>query len=407
MNAKQALDELFSNYNFDTAFYKKLVYNNIEFITKNNEHRQLFGSRLIGCFHVKYTTYEKNIFYNNLFNLETEDVVKAIDKINTINKTFKIARDDINLVTFYIAHRFLSNENLSKDKRIEYAKEILNYFSYRTLILLSSMYFVYPISEEKALTLTEKLSNRYVIKKLKNWNEYCQYRSEEYLNSKYMDFLIKFNKDIDLPNAINDLYGRTKDTLKNIYIEFMDMLEKDEIIKSKSNVVSDIEGQEVILDKLNTPEVYFSKVESLLSDKNSFIKKDLIDVTIDIVNTVSFKNLEEALSYILDFSFKDKDSNIAVREFINDVLINCIEYLHRNNIYLSKGSNVLAVINHVVGNILFARGTDVDINKLKEKGDKLIKTVYKSSKKYITDRNVKNMRNAIYVYIVLVAIIQR
>lgn len=401
MNVKQALDTLFSGYSFDTAFYKKLVYNNIEFITKNDEHKQLFGSKLIGNSLVKYTMYDKNIFYNNLFNLEYDEVVDVVERITTIPKNFKVARDDVNLVCFYIAHRFLTNESLSKDKRLEYAKEILNYFSYRTLILISATYFVYPISEEKALSLSERLSNRYIIKKLKNWNEYCNYRSEEYLGGRYLDLLTKFNKDADLPNAINDLYGRTKDTIKNIYVEFMDMLEKDEVIKSKKNVVNDLEGQEVILDKLNTPDSYYTKLESQLADKSNFIKKERLDVAIDIVNTVSYKMLEECLSITVDYMYLDKESNNQVRGVMRDIIINAIGYLHRNNIYLSSKTNVLAIVNSIVGNVLHARGTDVEINNLKDRCDKVLKQIYKKNKVQITERNLKNVRNAFYIYVLL------
>lgn len=406
MKVKPVLDELFKGVNFDTAFYKKLVYNNIEFITKNEDHKHLFGGKLIGCYHIKYTHYDKNIFYNNLFGIESDAVVAAIDKITSFSKTFKIARDDINLVTFYIAHRFLSNESLQKEKRVEYAKEVLNYFSYRTLVLISSNYFVYPISEEKAVSLSERLSNRYVIKRLKNWNEYCSYRSDEYLDSKYIDLLIKFEKDMDIPNAITDLFNRTKDTLKNIYGEFVSMMENDEIIKSKSNIVNDVEGQEVILDKLNTPESYYTKIEAMLTDKRTFIRKDYLDVSIDIINSVSYKQLEETLDLCLEYSYSGRDNQLKFNGFMKDILTNSIEYLHRNNIYLSSNSNVLVVINSIVGNVLYARGNEINITKLKAEGDKLIKTVYKYNKRSISERTIKNLRNAIYVYVMLVALIK-
>jgi hypothetical protein len=263
---------------------------------------------------------------------------------------------------------------------------------------------VYPISEEKAVSLTERLSNRYIIKKLKNWNEYCQYRSDEYLSSKLMDIVIKFNNDQELPNAIGDLYNRTKDTLKNIYSEFMDMLDKDEVIKSKKNVVSDMEGQEVILDKLNTPDSYLTKIEGYLSDRNTFIKRDYINVTIDIVNTVSYKALETCLELLFEYTYKDKKNYTEINDLYKRVLENAIDYLHRNNIALHNKTNIVLVINNIIGNVLFARGTDVVINTLKDNLDKTLKTVYKTNKTPVTDRNLKNIRNALYVYIVLLAI---
>ena len=405
MKVKEVFDKLFEGIRFDNSFYKKIVFNNIEFITRNAEFKNLFGSKLIGNHFVKYTMYDKDIFYNNLFNMPASDVIDAIDHITSINKNFKIARDDVNLVCFYIAHRFLSNKDLPKDKAEEYAKEILNYFNYRTLVLISSNYFVYPISEEKALTLIERLNNKYIIKKLKNWNEYCQYRSQEYIDSKFYDLLVKFNRDDELPNAITDLFNRTKDTIKNIYGEFVDMMENDDIIKSRKNIINDVEGQEVIVDKLDTPEKYFIKVENILVEKSTFIKKDYINVVTDIINSVSYKQIEETLSLICEYNFSSRENNDKVLSFVKNVLINTIDYLNKNNIFLHSKSDVIDVMNTIVGNVLYARGTDIEINKVKDQGDKLIKEIYKSYKKSITERNIKNIRNGIYIYIVLRAII--
>lgn len=405
MKVKEVFDKLFENIHFDNSLYKKIVVNNIEFITKNNEFKNLFGSKLIGNHLVKYTMYDKDIFYGNLFDLTASEVIDNIDKITSINKNFKIARDDVNLVCFYIAHRFLSNKDLKKEQAEEYAKKILDYFNYRTLVIISSNYFIYPISEEKALTLIERLSNKYIIKKVKNWNEYCQYRSQEYINSKFRDLLIKFNRDNELPNAITDLFNRTKDTIKNIYAEFIDMIETDDIIKSRKNIITDTEGAEVIVDKLDTPEKYFIKIENMLVEKNTFIKKDLISIVINIINTVSFKQVEETLNYICDYSFSSQENNKKVLSFVNSVLVNTIDYLNKNSIFLHSKSDVINVMNLIVGNVLYARGTDIEINKVKDHGDKLIKEVYKSQKKTITDRNIKNIRNAVYIYIVLRSII--
>lgn len=401
MKTKEALDLLLGNYKFDTALYKKIVRNNVGFITRDEAHKELFGSRLIGCQILKYTFYDKSIFYSNIFDIESSDVVDAIDKITSINKNFKIARDDINLVCFYIAHRFLSNKDLSEDKRLEYATEILNYFSYRTLVLISSNYFVYPISEEKAITLIEKLSNKYTIKKVKNWNEYCQYRSDEYLKSKYLSFLVKFTDDAALPNAITDLFGRTKDALKNIYSDFIDMMENDDIITSKKNVMSDVDGKQIVVDRLGTPESYYIKLEGIVTDKSVFIKREYIDVTIDIIESVSYTELEKTLELTLEYMNKSKSNHDYVMGYFKDVLSNSIAYLRDNKIFIHKNTSVLVMFNTLVGNILYARGTDISINEIKENGDKLIKTVYKFSREAIADRHIRNIRNALYVYVLL------
>lgn len=144
MRIKEALDSVLGQYSYDDKFYIALLQNNINFITETQEKKELFGGRLIGNRLLSYTYVDKNRFYQNLFDIDYELVEKAIEKITTIPRNFKVVRDDINLTTFYIAHRFLSNKELSKEHKFLYAKEALNYFNYRTLVLLISNYFIYP-----------------------------------------------------------------------------------------------------------------------------------------------------------------------------------------------------------------------------------------------------------------------
>jgi hypothetical protein len=403
MQVKQALDAYFADVKFDTALYKRLMLGNIEYITRNQEHTQLFSGRNVGCYFIKYTQYDKNIFYNNLFDLDFDDIVEAIDAVTSIPKNFKIARDDVNLMCFYIAHRFLSNPDLNDKQRREYAKEALNYFSYRTLVLITSTYFVYPISEDKATSMTERLSHKYIIKKLKNWNEYCQYRSDEYLDSKYFSLLEKLDDDEALPNAITDLFGRTKDTIKNIYSEFMEMLEGGDAIKSKHSVVKDGDGNEKIADRVDSVQKYIGQVDVMLSDKTAMIRKDHINVVVDILSNLSYRDLHECLDHLFEFAFSDRKSYDRVQSHMKDILVNAVEYLQRNEVYLHNKTSVLEIMNAIVGNVLYARGTEVDVHRVKNEGEQLIKAVYKYRKDHLSDRTLKSVRNGLYLYVVLMA----
>jgi len=324
------------------------------------------------------------VFYDSVFDLDYEVVSREIQKITTIPQNFKIARDDINLVCFYVAHRFLSNKELKEEDQIEFACEALNYFNYRTLVLICATYFIYPISEEKALSLVERLSNKYLIKKLKNWNEYCQYRSKEYLSSKYKDILLDFTQDQEIPNAITDLYNRTKDTIKNIYSEFIDMVQKEDYIKSKKSVVNDIEGEEVILDTTGTTKTYYNIVDTVLNDKQTFIRSSYIDVVTDIINSVSYKQMYQCLDNIFEYTSGNSKNYQEVVQFFHSVIDNTVEYLLKNKLMLTSGSNIINILNLIVGNLLYARGESVSVNEVKNEGEKLIKKVYKNQRKRLT-----------------------
>lgn len=266
-------------------------------------------------------------------------------------------------------------------------------------------YFQYPISTDKATSLVERLSRKYIIKTVRNWNEYCQYRSTEYLKSKFLPLVTELTNDVDLPNAIADLYNRTNDTLKNIYQEFAAMMDSDEIIKSKSAVVTDNEGSAVIADRIENIDKYITRIDTLLVDKTYLIRKDCMTVVVDILNSVSMKNIEEYLGMLLEYSAKDRVSHEKVREHFNHILINAVEYLQKNDVYLSRSVSVLEIMNKLVGNVLYARGSEVTVHQVKEEGEKLAEMVHKHFKQSVNDRVVKNLRNALYLYIVLVVLV--
>lgn len=403
-SVKDVLDEFFQGVSFDAKLHKKLVYNNVEFMTRDSDHTQLFSGRNVGCYHIKYTMYDKNLFYSGLFGFSWDDVCDEIDKITTIPENFKVARDDINLVIFYIAHRFLTNTALSEKQRLAFATEALNYFSYRTLVLITSNYFVYPISEQKATSLTERLSGKYIIKNVKNWNEYCLYRSQEFLKSKFLETL-KSLTDEELPNAISDLYSRTKDTIKSIYVEFMDLIESDEVIKSKNAVVTDSDGKETVADRIGTVNAYLTRVEATLSEKNSFVRSEYIAVVCDILPATKDDAFQEFLGWVVDYGHADRKSHARVVKACNDILLNAIEYLQRHDTHLHDKTDVVTVMGSVVGNVLYARGSDVSIMSLKAELDKLVKDIYKANKQNPSTRVQTSARNALYLYVFLLAIL--
>lgn len=405
MKVKEALDSLFEGVKFDDNLYKRLMGANIDFITSTVDHKELFGSRHIGCFYFSYTMFHKNIFYETVFNMTYDEVVKGIANITTIPKNFSTARDDINLVTFYIAHRFLSNKELSKDKQITYAEEALTYFSYRTLVHISSSYWVYPITEEKAVSLSERLSNKYIIKQVKNWNEYCQYRSREYLKTRYGKLLVRLTDDRELPNAITDLVNRTKETLKSIYREFLEMNEDDNIISTSKNVVTDLEGREVLMERTEDRSLYITKVENCLTDRNSFIKREYMEVAVGVVESVSMNQLEDTLGHLFEYYFLNKKTSEQVRSFISDFLINTFEYLQTSQVSYSGRGNVLKIVDSIVGNVLYTRGTDATITKVKEDGDKLIKDLFRKYKVNMGSRSRVGVRNSLCIYILLLALL--
>lgn len=399
-------DKLFANIKFDKELLKRLVKNNIQFITRNPEVRDMMGSKLVGCFHLSYTQFHKNIFYEDVFGITYEEAVYAMKEITTIPKSFKIAMDDVNMVCFYMAHRFLSNKSLSNKDREDGAKEAFDYFGYRTLVLLCSKYWQYPIKREKAVSLNERLSGNYLITNMDNWNEYVKYRSSEFVRIN-LKFLTTLNNDGALPNTINDLYNRYKGMLLHIYREFID-LEDTDLIRSSNGVVTDLNGKEILLDRLRDPRVYVDKVKDSLVSREGFIRPDYIETADVIIKDEAgdqYEEILEMLGLIYTYYSGSKNAGVELTKFTDAFIIDSISYLKSKRLELNTASNVVDVISMIKGNLLYSRGVGMSITKIKDDGEKLLKKIYKKGKVKITDRNLTKMRNLFCIYILLIALI--
>ena len=405
MDAKEVLDQLFEGVEFDKAFIDKLIRINISFTTTNTDIRDMLGDKLLGCYHLSYTQYHKNIFYEDLFDyLSYDEVMKAINKITSIRRDFKIARDDINLVCFYMVHRFVKNKKLSKEDQKTGCIEAFNYFGYRTLILMNNKYWIYPITQDQARTVYESLSGNYLITQRKNWNDYVHYRSEQYYNSKLMEIVKNFTDKKRLPNAINDLYGRYNDMVKNIYREFM-YLEDNDYIKSNKTVVKDLEGHDVLLDRLSDPIKYIDKILDALVSRTTFIKESLIEITSSIVTSVSQDQMEQCLQVVSDYYHSSPKNTKAVAEFVEDFMTDSLAYLQANKLFINNKSNIIEIINVVVSNLLYSRGAGISITAVKLRGEKLMEQIYRKERVNISKRNLTNVRNGFCVYILLLGLL--
>lgn len=401
-----AMDKLFEGIKFDKNMIKKIVRNNIQFITRDKDIRDMMGSKLLGCFHLSYTQFHKNVFYEDVFGLTYEEAFYAVKEITTIPSSFKIAMDDVNLVCFYVAHKFLSNKDLSTKDKEEGAKEIFDYFGYRTLVTLCAKYWVHPIDRSKAVSLNEKLSGNYLITGMNNWNEYVKYRSSEFvrINSK---FLTTLNNDQALPNVINDLFNRYKGMLKHIYREFIDLQESD-LIRSSNGVVTDLNGKEVLLDRLRDPRVYCDRIKDSLISRESFIKPELIEAADLIIQDEAgeqYADIEEMLTLVFSYYNQSKNTGIEITKFTDAFIIDSISYLKSKRLELTTSSSVAEVVSMIKGNLLYSRGEGMTITKIKGDGEKLLKKIYKKGKIKITDRNLTKMRNLFCIYVLLIALV--
>ena len=86
-------------------------------------------------------------------------------------------------------------------------------------------------------------------------------------------------------------------------------------------------------------------------------------------------------------------------------MIDSIGYLKSKRLELNNRSNVVEVVSMITGNLLYSRGTDISITIIKDRGEKLLKQIYKRGRVPISSRNLTKIRNAFCIYILLLGLI--
>jgi len=395
---KEALDA-FVKIEFNKKTYEAIRNVNVSFINKNDESRYFYSSPYIGCYSVKYTYLDEENYFNTVYQTTPKEAKEALNKATTLNKSFKVSAEPVNNYIFYSVHRFLTNNSLSKEESIKYSLEALDYFTLRTLAIISSNYFVYPISENEAQSVYEHLNYKYTIKSMKNWIEYAYYRSDAFLKSKFIDVLKKYDNDKELANAINDLFNRTKDMIKNIYREFMIIHERNQYIGSAQNVITSIEGEETITDRLHGPEIYFHYLQSVLVEYSSFNKEELKALCRNIIKSVTKASSDEVIKQFYNYYHSNKENHEECNAYIHLCLEVTIEYLFKNKYILKKQNDLVFIMNKVAGQVLYSRGSDLSITQAKEMGFNIIKKIKKNER--ISERYGTALSNFLFIYLII------
>lgn len=396
----EVLDNRFSHLKFNKVLASKFYKFHIDFTHKNEEHMRFFGGNLMGVDIVRFTNKEVNIFFNDILDSDIDDIADDILECKAINQDFTVSSDTFNLVCMFIIHGFLTlkflTSNLLNDKEKDKAAlDVALIFNIRVLTSLMSHYFKYPADEATAKATYANLSFKYLIKRLGSWNEVLLYRSNEMVvkGGLHRNTFEKFNDDEEIVKMVNDCQGRVRDLLKNVYAEFIRVHESKERIHTSTSTMIDTDGVEVIKDKSHGLENYTNYILNVVPDYNSFIKKELVDIVLDLMQTTQRNNFIKTLEWITA-NITNKKYDI-IEEFVKLTMVHSYEYLENNSTTLHHTKDLAGFMSRLRGVYLSSRSTDSNLLQLRELGHKLITDAIKIS----NDNSVSSIRTSIMLYI--------
>lgn len=369
---QDVLDEQFKETVFDKRFIDHVYKYQVAFVNRNSEHLEFFGSNLIGVHAIRFRVADTLKFYKDVADVDYTKLEKALKSVTTIVQEFKITSDALNLTLMYMLHRVLTSPKLSASQKERGAYDLALVFFYRCIAIRQSDYFHFPADPRIAQAAYGELSNKFLIKKVGSWKGVMEYRAKELIDPKGIHFnnLLLFKDDMAITYAISDSENRIRDLYKNYYAVFHKTYTEGGRVSSTSATMLDVEGEEVMREKINSVEKYVTLTRQCVVDKVGFVKPELVDVVIDINANTSNRMLTHTLNWISE-SYNNPKWHARIDTFLSLIVVHSFHLLNETG--SSELKDYPSVLTSLKNLYLSTRSSDKELLEIRKEGEVIVK----------------------------------
>lgn len=372
LSLKTAFDAICKDVVFDKAFIDRLYRYHTKFLNQSAEYLSFFASNLIGVHVVQFRVADIQRFYHDVLGLEMMEVRQAVAKVTTINHSYVITSDDMNLMLMYIIHRLSNNAKLSETDRNRGIYDAALIFFYRCLVIRQSDYFHFPADKRVAQAAYARLSNKFLIKQLGSWKEVMDYRAKDLINPNglHLKNLILFEDDTEICYAIGDGENRVRELYKGYCRVFHDVSTSGDRVNTISSTIVDMEGVEKIRERVLAVDTAVAQLQNVVHDSHSFIRDELVRVIIDINSNTSQRMLIQVLRWLSE-NYMGQQWHKKIDEFIRLIVIHSYHLV--SDMGEAEMSDLPSVLITLKNLYLSTRSTDPELIKIRKLGEVLIR----------------------------------
>lgn len=375
---KEIFDRHCSKLKIDAKLIKAVKNLDVQFVTKNSEHINFFGSGLLGVYPIKWLDADRDEWFDTI--LEIDDMALKDDledasyvdgrgkTVKYLNKDFIVISDVTNLSKVYLIHRFLTERSLSNSQRLEGAITVCKLLHYKFISSLLSNYFAFPANEAIAKATYNTLSMQFMIKQLGTWGALIAARSEDAVGPSSIHHKGLLTLPLESHTYfISDVQTRIRNVIKAQTKVFYLVRDSNNRSVSTTQIMVVEEGI-----KLKDTQRDYAKYQRYLLDlteePDSFIKLELLEIITSGISSADPNAVKNTLMYLCQ-NINDKRRAYIV-ELVNETIIYAFDFMQRNKI---PSTDLAAVIEKLKAMIVGSRVTDPKILKLRKLGDKLVK----------------------------------
>lgn len=391
------MEETFKSVQLTPSLFKRLHTFERMFINKNQEHIKFFGGNLLGVNPIKFLPSDKNEFLDDILNIDESDVREKILALPSIkNEDWVRYTDIVNLSCLYLVHLIFKmpiTASFTQKNKEHAMTTVLLILQYKFFSSIMSHYFKYPADEATALATYAALTKKFAIKQQGNWYNVLLQRSQNIVadSSIHIVTLQRFDDDNDIFYMISDIQGRLKEMVKKIWVVFAEIKQMDARILSTGGTI-ELDGKIVVRDIQTELGPYKKYIFKVITERNSFIKQDLIQIIGSAMHTMPEAVLFDVLNYVTDH-YNDK----IVVDIINETLLHAFSYLSSDRRARESMSDIGNLIAKLRALYMASRSSDEMLLKMRDLGEKIVKKVVVGR----SEAAVSSVRTGFLLYIIL------
>lgn len=356
------LKDLYEHYfklKFDKALIANLKLFRISWAQKDDEYIEFLGGNTLGTQSIRFSIKDDEGLIVDTLNMDINMLSYDITNTKGITKGRAAETNVIYQTLVYLMYGFASNKSLSTKDKEEALRECYYIFAYKKFSSLMFHYFKFPTDESIAKAVYEKLSNKFLIKKLGSWQKVFEYRAKDLLPGNIHFSRLQNYDTSEAIRVILDLQTKLNDMFKNIYAVTIDVTNNNERVVSDS-LITKIQDEEGIKDVTNNPDKYNRYILSIIHSPNDYAKFDL-------ANLICSQSVKITTQLFYNFLLKITElPNSTLTTIANVSSIKSIEALTAKGITKDYNKHILQVIDITKIKFTNLKGADRDIEKIKK-----------------------------------------
>lgn len=383
-------------------FLKKLVELEARFVNKKKEHIQFFGGTRTGVDVVRFNTEDRDRLFTDILEVDDrvlEEKLYALRDSNgnyVINQEWKISSDIFNLSTAWLLHAVENSTYLDERQKDEGKIRACQYMLYKFLTSRLFRHFRYPADPEVADATYAQLSRKFALKEHGSWGAVMRHLATQATKRDGIHARTISKMDIDrgVIEMLNDIQGRPRDILKNYYNEF-DRVNKEGGRIKRSSALVDIDGEIILKDKTKSLANYTRYIKSVISDQNSFIRQELVDVMVKIMPTMPEKLLVQTLTWASQNYGHTKE--LTVERSLDLIAEHAFAYLSDHRELLHATGDLANLVSKLKGAYMSSRSSDPLLLEIRD----LVAEIVAQATRSKNDSVIAATRTGFMIYTIL------